>query len=101
MSGKFKPDDMVEIISNGNAKEYVGVGKPGVIGTIIKYMGRVDGVLRGLPYWIENAWEIKTAFGSYICVEEQSLRLIPGGSESKEPGSWEGLPWSPYRQKVT
>ena len=94
MSAKFKKGDLVEILHINEHRTYAPGATPGKIGIIIRYSGNY---YKNID-WVENAWAIEIASAEYQCAE-RALRLVPGGDEYKEIGSWSEMSWSPYKNK--
>jgi hypothetical protein len=90
MSAKFKAGDMVELLDG-----HYGAGlRAGMVGTIVEYLGAWDRPI-GRIY---NAWAV-TIHNRDCAINENFLKLIPGGSESRKAGDWDLCPWSPHRYK--
>lgn len=95
MSGKFKPGDLVEVIRIEGVN--YNSAQPGEIGKIIEY----NGDWTGADHLIRDAWKVKFPTHDKIAMcGGRVLRLIPGGDEYKEIGSWDQIPyWNPYKVK--
>lgn len=86
MSTKFKKGDLVELLDGNHDKEH----HSGMVGTIIKYLGDTQ-CIEGL---IIRAWEVQFPTKNELSLAEETvLRLIPGGDEYKEVGSWDEIPF--------
>lgn len=89
---KFKVGDLVRLL-DGSKPAYLGWVREGMVGEITRYQGKFTCMPENARY---DYWEVALK-GETLEVAEPCLRLIPGGSESRQRGSWDVLPWSPYR----
>ena len=101
MSGKFKPGDLVELLSPTipvlDPKSLHL--KPGMIGTVVRYLGYED--QPDSRYHVDNSWEVIFPSELYsYAINESILRLVPGGDEYLAIGNWSECPWNPYKEKI-
>ena len=93
----FSPGDFVEIV-NVEGMIQVCPETLGKVGEIIKYIGD----FRTGKFKTVDCYMVKIDIpGSPFAVTRRALRLIPPEDECRFQGSWDVIPWNPYKQKVT